>query len=100
MVWYEGDGTWATSRAYASGKSPLVERVLGKLVPEKLIARPWDRVLPAARYRFADDAAGERVAVPWWTNRFPHPLRPPPPARTAPPRATRCRRWPPGSAAR
>ena len=77
VVWYEGDGAWATSRAYASGKSPLVERVLGKLVPGQMIARSWDRVLPAARYRFADDAAGERLAVPWWTNRFPHPLRPP-----------------------
>ena len=76
VLWYEGDGTWATSRAFASARTPLVERVLGQLAPEKLIARPWDRVLPAARYRFADDAPGERLAVPWWSNRFPHPLVP------------------------
>ena len=79
VVWYEGDGAWGTSRAYASGTSPLVERVLDKLVPQKLIARAWDRVLPAARYRFADEAATERLAVPWWTSRFPHPLRAPGP---------------------
>ena len=74
VLWYEGDGSWATSRAFASGPSPLIQRVLGKLAPEKMTAQPWDRVLPATRYRFADDAAAERVPIPWWSNRFPHPL--------------------------
>jgi hypothetical protein len=85
VLWYEGDGTWATSRAFASARTPLVERVLGQLATEKLIARPWDRVLPAAATGYADDAPGERLVVPWWTNRFPHPLVPPdgaPPAAT------------------
>jgi predicted AlkP superfamily pyrophosphatase or phosphodiesterase len=85
VLWYEGDGTWATSRAFGSARTPLVERVLGQLATEKLIARPWDRVLPGARLRVFHHTPHERLVVPWWSNRFPHPLVPP---AGAPPAAT------------
>jgi hypothetical protein len=77
VVWYEGDGTWSTSRAFASGPSPLVQRVLSGLPADKLVARPWDRLLPPARYRYADDVAAERPVVPGWTKQFPHALAAP-----------------------
>ena len=77
VVWYEGDGSWATSRAFATGPSPLVKRVLDSLPADGLTTSPWARVLPAARYLHADDSPVERITIPFWSSRFPHPLRPP-----------------------
>jgi predicted AlkP superfamily pyrophosphatase or phosphodiesterase len=94
VIWYEGAGVWASSRAYGAAPDPLVVKALAAFPIDRLLARPWTRLLPAGRYRFADDAAGERVAVSYWTRSFPHALAPPPGAPVvAPDRARPLAAW-------
>jgi predicted AlkP superfamily pyrophosphatase or phosphodiesterase len=94
VTWYEGGGVWATSGAYATAPNPLVVGALKALTVPELVAQPWTRLLPAARYRFTDEAPAERLAISYWSRSFPHALVPPAGAPVvAPDRASPLSAW-------
>jgi hypothetical protein len=73
VVWAAPDGTWATSTAFADAVPPLVSRLAREAPTGGDAGRVWTRLLPVERYRFDDDAEGERPTKGWGAS-FPHPL--------------------------
>lgn len=72
-VWFES-GTWVTSSAFASGRTPWVEKFLAANPIVVSADKPWNRLLPEAAYKFTDDGLGEKAPT-GWTNTFPHPIK-------------------------
>ena len=73
VMWAEGDGTWASSTAYATSARPDVGGYANAHQVERQYGRVWDRLLPASAYFFADQAAGEFRSDPLAAV-FPHAL--------------------------
>jgi hypothetical protein len=72
VIWEEDSGTWATSSAYAHEPWPEVDAFIRANPPTADRGRAWDRLLPAAMYRYDDTAPGEPRG-----SAFPHELIPP-----------------------
>lgn len=70
VTWME-NGTWVTSRAFASAPIPWVARWAKANQPRPQAEGPWTRLLPASRYVGMDDVAAEQPP-PGWGRTFPH----------------------------
>ncbi len=68
-VWEEDDGTWATSTAYTSTPSPVVDQWAAANPVRAKYGQTWDRLLPASAYLFEDSQPGEPT-----NHLFPHRL--------------------------
>lgn len=68
-VWEEDDGTWATSTAYTTTASPVIDAWAAANPVRAAYGQTWDRLLPASAYLF-DDAQPAEPAV----HLFPHRL--------------------------
>jgi Type I phosphodiesterase / nucleotide pyrophosphatase len=66
--------TWLTSSAFAGAAVPAVKSFIASHPVDGDFGRSWTRLLPAERYRTADDAPGER-SVAGWGATFPHLLQ-------------------------
>lgn len=58
-VWEEDDGTWATSSAYTTTPSPIVDAWATANPVRAAYGQAWDRLLPASAYLFEDSQPGE-----------------------------------------
>lgn len=74
VTWFDDEGVWATSQAYATAPVPFVQRFVSANPVERDLDAVWTPLLEPSRYLFDDEAPGERPPV-GWTARFPHPLR-------------------------
>jgi arylsulfatase A-like enzyme len=75
VTWLDERGAWETSTAYT--KTPdawLAAFVKGNPITRDA-GKVWERTLPANRYQYSDDGAGEGKPNGWSTT-FPHPLGP------------------------
>ena len=70
VVWFD-DGSWASSKAYGGGQVPFVRQFVAAHPVEQGFGRTWERRLPEAQYRYADDAPGEH-GIEGWGRTFPH----------------------------
>lgn len=66
-VWEEDDGTWATSTAYATTPSPIVDDWATANPVRAAYGQAWERLLPASAYLFDDSQPGEPA-----NHVFPH----------------------------
>jgi predicted AlkP superfamily pyrophosphatase or phosphodiesterase len=66
--------TWLTSSAFAGAAVPAVKSFVASHPVDGDFGRSWTRLLPAERYRTADEAPGER-SVAGWGATFPHLLQ-------------------------
>lgn len=73
ILWFDDEGEWATSTAYAAAPVPFVQRVVAANPLEKQFEMVWTRALDASAYLFEDASAAERPPA-GWTTIFPHPL--------------------------
>lgn len=73
VVWFDDEGEWATSSAYAGAPVPFVQRVVAANPLEQQFEMVWTRALDASAYLFEDAAAAERPPA-GWTTTFPHPI--------------------------
>lgn len=58
-VWEEDDGTWATSTAYTTTASPVVDAWATANPVRAAYGQTWERLLPASAYLFEDSQPGE-----------------------------------------
>jgi hypothetical protein len=72
-LWFDG-GLWVTSSRFARAPIAWVEELVSATPPAATLEHEWTRLMPAAAYRFADDATGESPPT-GWTRTFPHVLR-------------------------
>ncbi len=72
-MWFEAS-TWVTSSAFTTTIPHWVQKLVETRPMSASIGAPWDKILPAAAYKFADDAVGEKAGG-GWSNSFPHPLK-------------------------
>ena len=72
-TWFDDEGVWGTSAAFAKAPVPVVQRVLAAHPMERELDAVWTRTLPPEAYLFEDAGVGERPP-PGWTSTFPHPL--------------------------
>lgn len=73
VSWLGDRGTWETSNAYSKAPIPWFAAFVKANPVNKDADKVWERALPADKYKFADDLAGENPAQ-GWTKSFPHPL--------------------------
>lgn len=73
VAWFDEEGEWATSSAYADAPVPFVQRVVAANPVDKQLAAIWTRTLDPAAYLFDDAVASERPPA-GWTTTFPHPI--------------------------
>jgi predicted AlkP superfamily pyrophosphatase or phosphodiesterase len=73
VTWFEA-GSWVTAKAFAAGPSPVVSKLVAANPIDPVLEKPWDRILPAIAYKFADDAPEERPGSSKWSRVFPHVL--------------------------
>ncbi len=73
VVWYAGDGNWATSAMYSAPGS--LREFLRAHPVEKDFRAVWTRSLPESQYLYKDRAPGEHPSPSHWNDRFPHRLR-------------------------
>jgi predicted AlkP superfamily pyrophosphatase or phosphodiesterase len=88
-TWFDDEGEWVTSTAYAAAPVPFVQRVIDANPMARELEAVWARTLAPEAYLFPDAGTGERPP-PGWTWSFPHPLAPPQPPATE---AARYERW-------
>ena len=74
-TWFDDEGAWVTSAAFATAPVPFVQRVVTANPLERELEAVWTRTLAHDAYLFEDAGAGERPP-PGWTASFPHPLAP------------------------
>jgi predicted AlkP superfamily pyrophosphatase or phosphodiesterase len=65
--------SWLTSSAFSSAPVPPVKAFIDSHPVDSDFGQRWTRLLPPARYRYADDGRGERPPA-GWTSTFPHVL--------------------------
>jgi len=75
-TWFDDEGAWATSAAFATAPVPFVQRIVTANPLERELEAVWTRTLAPDAYLFEDAGTGERPP-PGWTSSFPHPLAPP-----------------------
>jgi predicted AlkP superfamily pyrophosphatase or phosphodiesterase len=73
VAWEEDDGTWATSSAFAQSARADVDAFATSHAVDLQYGRVWDRLLPASKYFFPDDAPGEPRSAAG-SSAFPHAL--------------------------
>jgi hypothetical protein len=73
VTWFGDRAAWETSSAYTKTPVPWFVGYLKGNPVDRDADKVWERVLPADRYQYQDDAPGERGAA-GWTATFPHPL--------------------------
>jgi predicted AlkP superfamily pyrophosphatase or phosphodiesterase len=78
VVWWEA-GSWVTAKRFAAQPDPVIATIIAAHPVDGTLDKGWQRLLPPAAYKGADDAPGERAPA-GWTRVFPHPLKPAPPA--------------------
>lgn len=72
IAWYNMTaGGLVTSSFYGSSPVPFVQEYTSRHPVDADFGRSWTRAMPADRYLFDDDVAGETPPAPW-TPRFPH----------------------------
>ena len=69
----EAIDSWQTSPAYSPTPVPAVKSFVEANRIAADFGKTWSRLLPASRYKTADDGAGE-APPPGWTATFPHVL--------------------------
>jgi predicted AlkP superfamily pyrophosphatase or phosphodiesterase len=74
VTWFDDEGVWVTSTAYAQGPVPFVQQFIAANPVERELEAVWTPALEPGRYLFQDAGAGERPPA-GWTATFPHPLR-------------------------
>jgi hypothetical protein len=75
VTWFGDRNAWETSSAFAKSPVPWFVGYLKGNPADRDAGKTWERTLPADRYQYADDAAGE-VGAGGWSAKFPHPLGP------------------------
>ena len=74
IVWFDDpSGSWATSKAFATGPVPAVKEFVEKNPYEKDLGRVWTLSGPPDSYINRDAGAGERPPA-GWNGLFPHPI--------------------------
>jgi predicted AlkP superfamily pyrophosphatase or phosphodiesterase len=74
VVWFDDpSGSWATSKAFASGPVPAVKDFVEKNPYEKDLGRVWTLSAPPESYVNRDAGVGERPPA-GWNGLFPHPI--------------------------
>jgi predicted AlkP superfamily pyrophosphatase or phosphodiesterase len=74
IVWFDDpSGSWATSRAFASGPVDAVKEFVEKNPYEKDLGRVWTLSASPATYLNRDAGVGERPPA-GWNGLFPHPI--------------------------
>jgi predicted AlkP superfamily pyrophosphatase or phosphodiesterase len=74
IVWFDDpSGSWATSRAFASGPIDAVKSFVEKNPYEKDLGRVWTLSASPATYLNRDAGVGERPPA-GWNGLFPHPI--------------------------
>jgi len=71
-IWFDAP-SWASSSAFTKGPIPFLQRFVAAHPVQRDIGRTWERRLPAADYRYTDDAVGEQPVAEWGRT-FPHPI--------------------------
>jgi predicted AlkP superfamily pyrophosphatase or phosphodiesterase len=74
VTWYE-DGGWVTAKAFSPEPNPVMARLIAKNPIDRLLGAAWEKVLPAAAYKYNDDAPEERPPTSQWSRTFPKTLR-------------------------
>ena len=75
VLWFDAEGTWATSTAYTDSPVSAVQQYLDANPFTQDIDSVWTRTLPENRYLYRDDDQAEQPRNAWnWGTRFPHPL--------------------------
>ena len=74
VTWYE-DGGWVTSKAFAAEPSPVMAKLIQDNPIDGALGTPWEKVLPAASYKYKDDSPEERPPSSQWTRTFPKTLQ-------------------------
>jgi hypothetical protein len=74
VTWYE-DGGWVTSQAFAAGPSPVIAKLIRDNPIDGALGTAWEKVLPASKYKYKDDAPEERPPSSQWTRTFPKTLQ-------------------------
>ena len=73
VLWFDPRGAWTSTTAYGDKLDPFFKRFADANPVSADADKIWNRSLPAADYRYEDDAIGERPPG-GWTRTFPHPL--------------------------
>jgi predicted AlkP superfamily pyrophosphatase or phosphodiesterase len=74
VVWFDDDsGSWATSRAFASGPVPEVKAFVDAHPYEQDNGSAWTLSSPKESYVMRDAGVGERPPAAW-SGLFPHPI--------------------------
>lgn len=75
MTWFGDRAAWETSSAFTKSPLPWFLAYAKANPVDKDADKVWERLLPADRYQYDDDAPGERPAA-GWDAKFPHRLGP------------------------
>jgi len=75
VTWLDERGAWTTSTAYSKTPAPWLAAFIKGNPITRDAGKVWTRMLPANRYQYSDDGAGEGKPNGWST-KFPHPLGP------------------------
>jgi predicted AlkP superfamily pyrophosphatase or phosphodiesterase len=74
IVWFDDpSGSWATSRAFASGPVPAVKEFVERNPYEKDLGKVWTLSGAPDSYLMRDAGVGERPPA-GWNGLFPHPI--------------------------
>jgi predicted AlkP superfamily pyrophosphatase or phosphodiesterase len=74
VTWYD-EGGWVTAKAFAAQPSPVVARLIARNPIDGALGTGWEKVLPAAAYKYTDDSPEERPPSSQWTRTFPKTLQ-------------------------
>ena len=75
VLWFDAEGTWATSTAYTDGPVTAVQQYFDANPFSRDIDAVWTRALPEDRYLYSDDDRAEQPRNAWgWGASFPHAL--------------------------
>lgn len=73
-AWFDRNGVWATSTAYAAEPVDAVRRFVAAHPVEAFAGTAWERLLPPDSYLHEDDGLGEGMMGSSGSTRFPHPF--------------------------
>lgn len=74
VTWFEPNrGLWLTSSAYTLSGVPFVRGFVDRNPARRDFGKVWDRSLPFAAYKYADEDPNEKP--PGWKTTFPHELK-------------------------
>jgi len=73
VLWFDERAGWATSTAFTEAPIPWLKTYIDANPVTADRGKPWERMLPEARYLGPDDGTGERTPS-GWSRVFPHVL--------------------------